>query len=176
MLTIYQRLLRLYPAEHREQFGDEMLAVFCAVQSENQSKTLIARGIFYFREVAGLVRGAGGEHLRSLIGPNGCCLALSDRRFAMRNGFRFPRTTSVLMTIILAGVVLAIKRGEEIAASLPHVNPQIGPIQPVHSTLLPPIALLLAVVYAAGAIGWIILFALRRSGVHRLAEMSSGQK
>jgi len=176
MPTIYQHLLRLYPAAHRAQFEDEMLAVFYAVQSENETKTLMARGIFYFREAAGLIQGAAGEHLRNLIGFNGCCLALSNRRFAMRNGFRFPKTTAVLMTIILAGVVLAINRGEEIAASLPHVNPQIGPIQPVHSTLLPPIALLLAVVYAAGAIGWIILFAMRRSGVHRLAEMSSGQK
>lgn len=175
MLTIYQRLLRLYPAAHREQFGDEMLAVFCAVRSDHESKTMVARAAFYFREVAGLMQGAAGEHLRNLIGPDGC-IALSKRRFAMRNGFRFPKTTSVLMTIILAGVVLAIKRGEEIAASLPHVNPQIGPIQPAHSTLLPPIVLLFVVFYAAGAIGWIILFALRRSGIHRLAEMSSNQK
>jgi hypothetical protein len=26
--------------------------------------------------------------------------------------------------------------------------------------------------YAAGLVGWVILFTLRRSGVHRLAEMS----
>lgn len=91
----------------------------------------------------------------------------------MRDGFRFPKTTAVLMTIILAGVLSAIKRGEDIAASLPHVGPQVGPIVPAHSTLLPPIPLLLALVYAAGLLGWAILFALRRSGVHRLAEMSA---
>ncbi len=35
--------------------------------------------------------------------------------------------------------------------------------------------LMLAFVYAAGVIGWAILFAMRRSGVHRL-EASSYQK
>ena len=72
--------------------------------------------------------------------------------------------------------MLAIKRGEDIAASLPHVNPQIGPIQPVHSTLLPPIVQFVLFFYAAGLVGWAILFALKKSGVHRLAQMPGEQK
>jgi hypothetical protein len=80
------------------------------------------------------------------------------------------------MALILGGVVLAIKKGEDIAASLPHVNPQIGPIQPVHSTLVPPIIQFVLFFYAAGLIGWAILFAFKKSGVHRLAEMSGQQK
>jgi hypothetical protein len=36
--------------------------------------------------------------------------------------------------------------------------------------------LFFALFYAAGLIGWAILFALRRSGVHRLAGMSTEQK
>lgn len=91
----------------------------------------------------------------------------------MRTGFRFPRTTAVLMTIILAGVVLAIEKGEAIEGSLPYANPPIGPIHPVHSTLLPGIVMGFALFYAAGLIGWAILFAMRRSGVHRLDETSS---
>jgi len=94
----------------------------------------------------------------------------------MRNGFRFPKSTPVLMTIILAGLVLAIEKGKAIQASLPAVNPQIGPIQPEHHTFLPLIALAFAFFYVAGALGWAILFALRRSGVHRLADMSAQQK
>ena len=90
----------------------------------------------------------------------------------MRNEFRFPKTTAVLMTIILAGVVLAIEKGAAIQRSLPYVNPPIGPIHPVHSTLLPGVVFGLAIFYAAGLIGWSILFALRRSGVHRLDETS----
>ena len=175
MVTLYHHLLRLYPASHRDQFAEEMIAVFADVRSENKSKGLIPLFIFYVREITGLIGGALTEHCKILIGPD-IDFTLFRGRFTMRNGFRFPKITAILMTLILAGVVVAIQKGEDIAASLPHSNPQIGPIQPVHSTLLPPIALLLALVYAAGTIGWIILFALRRSGVHRLAEMSGDHR
>ena len=92
----------------------------------------------------------------------------------MRNGFRFPKSTIIFMTLILAGVILAIKRGEDIATSLPHVNPQVGPIQPAHSTL-PPIAIFLALFYLMGLVGG-LLFALRRSGTDRLSDVSGDQK
>ena len=91
----------------------------------------------------------------------------------MRTEFRFPKVTAILMTIILAGVALAIKRGEAISSSLPHVDPAIGPIQPVHSTLLSGAVLLWAMFSAAGLIGWTILFVMRRSGVHRLDTTSA---
>lgn len=91
----------------------------------------------------------------------------------MHSEFRFPKATAVLMTIILAGVVLAIQKGEAIHASVPDTNLPVGPIHPVHSTLLPGVVIGLASFYAAGLIGWAILFALRRSGVHRLDETSA---
>ncbi len=94
----------------------------------------------------------------------------------MRNGFRFPKTTIVFMALILACVVWAIKMGENIAGSVPNIGPQVGPIHSVHSTLLSPIPLYLAFFYAAGLVGWAILFATRRSGVHRLADMSGRQE
>ena len=96
----------------------------------------------------------------------------------MHSEFRFPKATPVLMTLILAGTVLAIEKAQAISASLPHVNPPIGPIQPEHLTFLPPVLLMLAVPYAAGLIGWAILFALKRSGVHRLSAMqdAAGQE
>ena len=94
----------------------------------------------------------------------------------MRTQFRFPKTTPILMTIILAGVVLAIRKGEAIQASLSDVNPAIGPIHPAQHTLLPDIAIWLISFYVAGLIGWAILFALRRSGSHRLGAMASGQR
>ena len=175
MLTAYRRLLLFYPAEHREQFGQEMVEVFGEAQAENQNKGVIAQGAFYVREIAGLLKGAVREHLRVVLGAH-AGLSLYTRRFTMRDGFRFPKTTAVLMTIILAGLMLAIKRGEDIANSLSHVNPQIAPIQPMPSTLLPPIALVFVGFYAAGVIGWVILFALRRSGVHRLDEISAERK
>lgn len=89
----------------------------------------------------------------------------------MRNGFRFPKTTAVLMTIILAGVIVAIRKGEAIAASLPDVSQPIAPIHSAPSYLLPGVVAGFIFFYGAGVIGWAILFALRRSGVHRLDDM-----
>lgn len=93
----------------------------------------------------------------------------------MRTEFRFPKTTAVLMTIILAGVVLAIEKGEGIVASLTNVNPALGPIQSPHFDFVPAVIFMFAFVYAAAVAGWAILFALRRSGVHRL-ETSTEKK
>ncbi len=172
MATVYQRLLQLYPASYREHFGEEMLDVFQAARADVQTKSLTAQVVFCAREFVGLVRGAAGEHLHILskAEPGNW-----HWRFTMRNGFRFPKSTAVLMTIILAGVVMAIKRGQEIAVSLPRVNPQVAPIQSP-SSLLSPIVSWVLFFYAAGLIGWLILYAMRRSGVHRLDELAGQQK
>src|ERR1700757_1190739 len=176
MLTVYRNLLRLYPAEHRKFFGEEMLAVLCKESDENADKRLFTRSRFFIREIVGLLRGALREHSRMLTGIQEE-LSFGTGRFAMRNGFRFPKTTIVFMALILGCVVTAIKRGEDIAASVPNVNPPLPiHIQPVHSILLGGLPLFFAFFYAAGLIGWGILFALRRSGVHRLDNMSAGQK
>ena len=174
-ISLYRYLLRLYPEFHRQRFGEEMIAVYGEVRAETASKGMVARSVFYLRETAGIVAGALREHL-SAPGGDEVWHLFTARRFTMRNEFRFPKATAVLMTIILAGVMVAIKKGEAIVASLPHVNPPIGPIHPTHSVLLGGIVLGLAFFYAAGLIGWAILFAMRRSGVHRLAETSAGPK
>ena len=88
----------------------------------------------------------------------------------MRTEFRFPRTTAILMTIILAGILVAIRKAEAIEASLAGVN--VGPMHTVQTNLLPGVAIGLASFYAAGLLVWSILFALRRSGVHRLDDVS----
>ena len=56
----------------------------------------------------------------------------------MRNGFRFPKSTIIFMALILGGVLTAIKKGEDIATSVPHDMGPVGPlhIQSVHSILL----------------------------------------
>ena len=72
----------------------------------------------------------------------------------MHTEFRFPKATAVLMTIILAGVMLTIKKGEAIVASVPNVSQPVGTIHPVHSVFLGGIVLSLAFFYAAGLIGW----------------------
>jgi len=169
-VSFYRHLLRLYPACHREQFGEEMIVVFRELQGETASKGMAARSVFWIREAAGIVSGALQEHWR-VLGGGPVWLWFPTRRFTMRTEFRFPKATAALMAIILGGVMLAIKQGEAISSSLRgEVSPPIGPIHPVHSVLLGGIVLGLIFFYAVGMIGWAILFAMRRSGVHRLAD------
>src|SRR3954447_7203760 len=172
MLTVYRRLLRLYPAEYRRLFGEEMMAVFSEQSDEIAKTTIAVRGRLFAREVAGLVNGALRERFRVLLDIQDE-LSFVTGRLSMRNGFRFPKTTIVFMALILGGVLTAIKRGEDIATSVPTIDPPLPVhIQPVHSILLGGMPLLFAFFYAAGLIGWAIMFALRRSGVPRLAEIS----
>ncbi len=170
MEGVYQRLLRLYPAEHRRVFGDEMCAVFAEASSDVADRSFARRMAFMVREIAGVASGAIREHLRGFAGLDFDEL-FSTRRFDMRNGFRFPKATAILMTIIFLGVVMAIRKGEMIANSLPHVNPTIPPIVEGHSALLPPIALCVGFFYVLGLIGWLIMYALRRTGVQRLDDV-----
>lgn len=90
----------------------------------------------------------------------------------MRSGFRFPKSTSFLMTVILAGIVLAIQKAEAIRAALPDEIAPVGPMWSPHVGILTTIGLTFLGVYFAGALAWVVLFALRRSGVHRLSEIS----
>jgi hypothetical protein len=171
MRAVYSGLMRLYPAQYREQFGEEMAAVFEDLQADYADKKGVSRCAFFSREIAGVLIGATKERLRVLFG-NDLDLSLSRRRFAMRDGFRFPKTTAVLMTIILAGVLMAIRMGEDIAGSLPHDGGQVGPIHPVHHTLMGAVPMILVYFYAIGLACWAVLFALRKAGIHRLADMS----
>lgn len=175
MVSIYESLLRLYPAEHRRQFGDEMLAVFLEARAEARDMKLISRVRFGLREIAGLMSGALLEHLHNLVGVD-ARLSFSTRRFAMRNGFRFPKTTAVLMIVSLAGIALAIERGRAIQVSFSNGHPPVVPLEAARFTFFPTLLLLLVMFYAVGLVGWAILFALRRSGVHRLADISGLSK
>jgi len=177
MLAFYRKLLRLYPAEYRSVFGEEILAVLFQQREENWKRGLRNRTRLVMRETAGLLRGALQEHFRTITEIHQE-LSFATGRFAMRNGFRFPKSTIVFMTLILGGVLTAIQKGEDIATSVPHDIGPVAPIhiQPVHSILLGGMPLFFAFFYAAGLIGWAILFALRRSGVHRLDRMSADQE
>ena len=174
MLNAYHLLLRLYPATYRAEFGAEMIAVFEGVRADCDRKSFAARAVFYFCEIAGLVSGAFREnfHFRS----NAPDVPFFPRRFTMRNEFRFPKSTPILMAIILAGVIIAIRKGEVIATSLPPFSQPVTPVHSAHSYLLPGVIEGFIFFPLAGLVGWVILFAMRRSGVHRLTDVSSGSK
>lgn len=169
-LNLYRHALRLYPAQHRREFGEEMQAIFRELHDETAAQQWPRKIRFYVRELTGIIAGAMREHWR-VMGGDEFSRLFSTRRFTMHTEFRFPKATAVLMTLILGGVILAIQKGEAISASLRGaVEPPIGPIHPVHSVLVGGILLGFLFFYAAGLIGWTVLFAMRRSGLHRLDE------
>ncbi len=169
MLSLYRCLLRLYPAAYRLEYGDEMADVFREVHTEMLSKEFMPRAAFLLREFTGLLQGALQERSQGITGSHSL---FPSRRFTMRSEFRFPKATPILMAIILAGVILTIEKATAIQESLPLAYPQqLPPIHSEHFTFFPTMAVIFLSAYAAAAIGWGVLFALRRSGVHRLSEM-----
>ena len=172
MLAFYRALLRLYPAAYRCEFGEEMMGVLSEVLSENQKKSALVSLFSGARETGGLLFGAAREHFYTITGSHGSGVFSFKRRLAMRSEFRFPKATLGLMMVILAAVMLAIEKARAISMSLPHANPPVGPIQDVQVAVVQVFLATLVWAITAGAIGWGILYALRRTGVQQLSEMN----
>jgi hypothetical protein len=170
MELIYRSLLRLYPAAWRSEFGEEMIAVFRQAQEAARAHGFGAYTAFCWRELIGAAAGALDEHLRILTDSQTLVL-FPSRRFTMRSGFRFPKSTAVLMTIILAGVVTAIEQAMSISASFPHGKALVPPIQPLRFALFRPFLIPFALVDAVAALVWIGLYLTGRSGWHRLSAI-----
>jgi len=172
MLALYRSLLSLYPVAYRDEFGDEMLAVLAEVQRDVRKKSVWTRTATSVRESVGLLHGALLEHYRAVTGSNGFS---PSRRTHMRSEFRFPKATPVLMTLILLAILMAIDKARSIQFSGPYPSPQVGPLKPAELTIVPALLIVLVAASVAGLIGWAIVFALRRSGTHRLAGMNPSQ-
>lgn len=171
MLPLYRSLLHLYPAAYRCEYGEEMMAVLSEVQAEIERKGVFARVMFGACEIGGLLHGALQEHLRSITGFYGGEM-FSPRRFTMRSEFRFPKATVTLMSIIFVAILVAMDRAKAIQDSvIPYASPHVGPLRPLDLTVLPSLLMVLVGACGAAAIGWAILYALRRSGVQRLSEL-----
>ena len=92
----------------------------------------------------------------------------------MHSDFRFPKVTVTLMGLILLAVFLAIQKAKDIQASIAYANPQAGPNHATQQlALLPTLLFVLASACVIGLLGWVILFALRRSGSHRLSDVDT---
>lgn len=163
MLDVYRTLLRLYPAEYFREYAAEMTSVFEQAENATCTKNFGARVLFCTREITGVIGGAMRQRLLGRSDPS------SLRRFNME--FRFPRSTVFLMWLILAGVLLAIAEAKNIA--LPY-----GPTETrsVWSILPWFIVVSAVLVCCATAIAWGILFALKRTGMHRLENMQTGMR
>ena len=170
MLRLYRSLLTLYPAPYRSEYRDEMLSVLAEVECDLAQQDIWAKTMRRVREAGGLVTGALGEHVRQMAGFYGDSI-VPNRRLRMRSEFRFPKATAVLMTIILVAVLMAIEKAKAISASLPPSSTPVGVIQPEHMSTVSNFLVLLGMAAVAGAIGWLVVFALRRTGIQRLSDV-----
>ena len=159
MLRLYQSLIYLYPAAYRNEFGLEMTSVFAQARHDIRGQSLLRRGFFYAREAGGLLSGAARCHLGYVPGDDWTPF----RRFNMNRQFRFPRSTVVLMCVILAAVTFAIEKAQHIQADRTGAQLRTETAEPLILTFI--------VVYVAAAVAWGILFALRRTGLHRLDKV-----
>ena len=171
MLSVFRSLLRLYPAAYREEFAEEILAVLSEVFVDRQTDNSFVRALYFLRESAGLLSGALQQHFRSLFVSFGPSI-FPSRRLIMRSEFRFPKATVVLMSVILAAILFAMDQAKAIQSAMSSVTPPVvGPIRSADFSLFLPLLLALGAACVAGALGWAILFALRRSGIHRLSQV-----
>ena len=160
MITVYRWLLCLYPRSYRNDFGDEMTLLFRDAGNA-LPPALAAKVSFYGREFSGLLSGALRARFDRLFGP-----ATPSGRFDIQAHSRFRLSTVFLMLAMFAGVVLAIDKAQNVVQmkeSLPATATAWGPML---WGLLVALALILAALVAAAA--WGFLFALRRTGMHRL--------
>jgi hypothetical protein len=165
MLRLYKCLLYLYPTSHQREYAAEMISVFRDAQADvGGSRERIS---FRTREALGLLAGAAQEHLRILTGH---CPFISFTRFDMRPEFRFPKSTVVLMSAIFGGVMFAMKEASAVQAKYGSASDSMWRTFPEFAGQT------FAFTLVTVAIVWAILFALGRSGVHRLANIHPDAK
>jgi hypothetical protein len=162
MLRFYKWLLYLYPPVYRREFGDEMISVFRDLQKEVRDRSFRERISFRTRESAGLLAAALQEHLRNISGRY---RLISFTRFDMRPEFRFPRSTVFLMSIVFAGVILAMEKANTIQMKYEPGSRSIWPSLPWFLGLTLLFTCVIVVVV------WGVLFALGRTGAHRQANI-----
>ncbi len=165
MLSFYRWLLYLYPSLYRREYADEMIPVFRDAQADVSDGSFGERISFRARETWGLLAGPVHEHIRI---TSGSYQLISFTRFNMRPEFRFPRSTVFLMSIIFAGVILAMEKANTIQVKYGAGSGSIWPSLPWF------LGLTLLFTCATVMVVWGILFALGRTGAHRLANIQPG--
>ncbi|HYZ85281.1 MAG TPA: hypothetical protein VE621_12800 [Bryobacteraceae bacterium] len=65
-------MLGLYPADFRDQFGREMLAVFEQAAAQHRERGSASLLVFFAREIVGLAAGAARERVLHAAGDRAC--------------------------------------------------------------------------------------------------------
>jgi len=167
MTLLYRFLLYLYPPSHRREYAEEMIAVFRDAQADVRRGGFRERISFRTRETVGLLTGGLQEHLRIFSGRSPMN---SFTRCDMRPEFRFPKSTVLLMSVIFGGVIVAMREASAVQAKYRSASDSMWHTFPGFAGWTFAFALVTV------AIVWVILFALGRTGVHRLANIQPGLK
>ena len=162
MLSLYRALLYLYPSLYRREYADEMISVFRDAHADVSAASVTHRMSFRIRETLGLLAGAVRERVRIVSGRYPL---ITFRRFDMHPEFRFPRSTVFLMSIIFAGVILAMEKANLIQLKYAAGAGSIWPSVPWF------LGFTVLFTCAAALVVWGVLFALGRTGAHRLANL-----
>ncbi len=163
MLTLYRWLLNLYPAIYRKEYAAEMTDVFLQARDAIRNARQLARASFCAREILGLLSGAAREQCRTIAGPYN----LSVKEFPVRPAFRFSRFTVFFMSISLALVFVSVEKAKTIQLKYA-ADSHLMTMWPALPWAL---AFMLLTAAATVAIVWGVLFALQRTGMHRLANL-----
>ncbi|MGH9524502.1 MAG: hypothetical protein ACRD3E_18420 [Terriglobales bacterium] len=170
MRTLYRWLLRLYPCAFRLEFGAEMELVFADAMAASEKAGRWPTATFLTREFGGLIGGAVRERLNTDLSE------AMVRRFTMsRNRFRFSWAAIGFMTLTLAIVLYIIREGRTIAGAMAgktytfegHTYTFYGT---GHISFLQTFGFAFSVTVVLVLIVMAAMFALHRSGVHRLEE------
>src|SRR5262245_47864247 len=97
------------------------------------------------------------------------------RSLTMRS-FRFPRFAILLMLACFLAILSAIALAAEMARTVQMTYPGAPNLESMWWARLPGLfAMVFVMLGGAGAIGYAVLFALRRSGLHRLSSLEPRQ-
>ena len=183
MAAIYEFLIGLYPAADRAAFGDEMLDVLRQAEAEAARHGVLARAWFFVHESMGLLGGAARERLHALGEERGWKF-LAERGPMFQRERRYPYTSIVFMTLVLAITVLIIAKSQGIARNLYQIYTIDGHVVmetksgvhfgtslsewPSYWGFVSGFATYFGLAWVLGVASWGIAHARRRSGVHRL--------
>lgn len=167
MQALYRVMTRLYSEPCRAEFADEMLSVIAAGSKDVAAERLLVRMQFHLRELAGLLVGALDERFQNRPANY---TGLVWRRLTMRSSFRFPKAVAPIMTLVLALVVFTIARAASTAVDA--TSPHLAKAGERFSLPLS-VGLWLGTAYLVGAVVWMLIHALRRSGSQRLSQIET---
>ena len=169
MLALYRCVLLLYPEICRREFAEEMLVVVSERLENDGRAGLLSRMKLHGRELAGLLSGAMDERFR-FKSSSYLALPVAWRRITMRSSFRFPRAVAPMMLLVLALVSFTISRAS--SAAVKATSPHLATAGERFSLPLS-VGLWLGTAYLVGAIVWLLIHSLHRSGTQRLSDVET---